>query len=636
MNPTVVLQRALLPALQLLLVAGALAWAMNVPGRLGMNLYTEQLLFVALGLALAITFLVVRRKRGQSGSPPWFDQLLALLALGSCGYLALDYPDLIHEVIYRPLYGVVLAGVLVGLVLEAVRRTAGMVLLIVVAVFFIYAMFGDRLPAEFATRPVDFDRLMVYLGLDTSGIIGSPLTVAVTVIIPFLLLGELLSRNGGSDFFTSLSMAVIGRHRGGAAKIAVVGSTLFGSISGSAVANVAGTGVVTIPLMKRSGFPGRLAGGVEAVASTGGQLMPPVMGAAAFLMAEFLEVSYATVMMAAIIPALLYYVALFFQVDLLAARLGLQPVPADRIPDTLKVLREGWYFPLPFAVLLFGLLGLNMRPELAVLLGVVTLVICSMAFGYQGRRLSLRMLLAALSATGRSAIDIVIICAAAGVVIGILNITGGAFGMSLQLIALSGDNLIVLLLLAAVISIILGMGMPTVGVYVLLAALVAPALANAGVEPLVAHFFVLYFGMLSMVTPPIALAAFAAAKLADADFWQTGLSAMQLGWVAYLIPFLFVASPALLGIGEPLEIAWAVLTAIIGIFFVSAGIAGYLRLVLGQWYRLALVIAGLLVLIPSGAWAGAVFGEIIGLISGGLLVARLAFSGDGRATVSKA
>ena len=371
------------------------------------------------------------------------------------------------------------------------------------------------------------------------------------VILVFILLGQLLAITGGSAFFTDLATTAVGRFRGGAGKIAVFGSMLFGTISGSAVANVVGTGIVTIPLMKRSGFPAAMAGGIEAVASTGGQLMPPIVGAAVFLMAEFIEAPYGDVMLAALLPILLYYVALFFQVDLAAAKYGLVAVPRARIPPAGPTLRSGWHFILPFVVFLAGIFSYGMQPENAAIWALGTLLVSALALGYKGRRARPSELLGALTDAGRSAVEIILVTAGAGIVIGVLNLSGFAYALSVILINFAGGSLVVLLLLAAAVSIVLGMGMPTVGVYVLLATLVAPALEQLGVAKLAAHLFVLYFGMMSMITPPVALAAYAAANLAGADPWRTGLYAVRLGWTAYIVPFLFVASPALLLIGAP-------------------------------------------------------------------------------------
>jgi TRAP transporter 4TM/12TM fusion protein len=444
----------------------------------------------------------------------------------------------------------------------------------------------------------------------------------VGVVVPFILLGQVLGRCGGSEFFTDLARAWMGRYRGGSAKVAVAGSAFFGMISGSAVANVSAVGVVTIPLMKRSGFPAQIAAAIEAVGSTGGQLMPPVMGAAAFLMAEVLQVPYVEVMIAAIIPAFLYYLALFFQVDLEAAKRGVRGEAAERLPQTLAVVKSGWYFPLPFGLLVYALIVWNWRAEYAALAATAVLIACSFAFGYKGERVPLKDILKAIVSTGGAVVDLILICAVAGMVIGIQNITGLAFGMTLQLLAITGESLPVLLLLTAVMAILLGLGLPTVGVYIIMATLIAPALTKVGINPMAAHMFLLYFGVMSMVTPPVALAAFAAANIAGSDVDRTGWTATRIGWAAYIVPFLFVLSPSLLMNGSPLAIAWGVATAALGIWLGTIGVVGFFYAPIAFARRVLFIAAGLLALLPADLFPGAVVSDVVGLALGALLLSR--------------
>ena len=611
-------------------LAGALTvmatlWLLNVPRWFGLAMFTEQYMAMALGLALCLLFLNydVRGVRRTDFRP--FDAALALVGLAAGVYLALRYPVLVIMLVARPLEGIVLATALVALTVEGVRRATGLALALVIVGFIGLATVGHLLPPEIASRPVDLTRLIIYLGIDTNAILGTPLRIAVQVILVFILLGRLLAATGGSTFFTDLATALVGRFRGGAGKIAVFGSMLFGAISGSAVANVVGTGIVTIPLMKRSGFPAPMAGGIEAVASTGGQLMPPIVGAAVFLMAEFIEAPYGEVMLAALLPILLYYVALFAQVDLAAAKHGLRAVPRDRIPSTWATLRSGWHFLLPFLVFLFGVFSYGMQPEIAALWALGTLLVTAPLLGYQGRRARPWALLRVPVEAGRSAVEIILVTAGAGIVIGVLNLSGFAYALSLILITFAGESVVVLLLLAAAVSVVLGMGMPTVGVYVLLATLVAPALEQLGIDRLAAHLFVLYFGMLSMITPPVALAAYAAANIAEADPWRTSLHAVRLGWTAYIVPFLFVASPALLLSGAPLLVAWTALSAIAGIWLVTIGFVGFTMRPLGPPARILFTAIGLALFVPPYAFPGALLLEVAGVIGGSGLGAWLYF-----------
>jgi len=379
---------------------------------------------------------------------------------------------------------------------------------------------------------------------------------------------------------------------------------------------------VTIPLMKRAGFPATVAAAVEAVGSTGGQLMPPVMGAAAFLMAEILQVPYSAVMIAAVIPAALYYLALFSQVDLEAAKRGIVGEAFERLPRTREVLRAGWYFPIPFAVLIGALLWLNLRAEYCALLATAVLIFCALAFGYKGHRYTIPEVLRAAIATGGAVVDLIMIVAVAGMFIGILNITGLAFGLTLQLLTVTGQNIVLLLLVTAALGVLLGMGMPTVGVYIIMATLIAPALVKAGIAPMAAHMFVLYFGIMSMVTPPVALAAFAAANIGGADPNRTGWTAARIGWSAYIVPFLFVFSPSLLMSGNPLTIAWAFITAALGVWMGTIGVVGYYSRPLAVPLRALFVLAGVLCLIPADAFPWAVLTDVAGFALGAVLLGR--------------
>ena len=582
---------------------------------LRLNLYTEQFLLAVLGLAIALCFLTTCRQR-------IVDAAAALAGLGICLYLAWRYPQLSTELTARPLDGILTSAALAALVLEGTRRMAGFSLVAFTLAGVVYAMLGHHLPGVFQARPVDFTRLLVYLNLDTNALLGTSLQIAIIVVVPFILLGNVLGRCGGSEFFTDLARAWMGRYRGGSAKVAVVGSGFFGMISGSAVANVSAVGVITIPLMKRSGFPAQIAAAIEAVGSTGGQLMPPVMGAAAFLMAEVLQVPYAEVMIAAIIPAFLYYLALFFQVDVEAAKRGIAGEPRERLPRLAAVLRSGWYFPLPFVVLVYALVGLNWQAEYAALTGTAVLIVLSLAFGYKGQRVPFADLVKAVVSTGGAVVDLILICAVAGMFIGILNISGLAFGLTLQLLAITGESLTLMLLVTALMAIVLGLGLPTVGVYIIMATLIAPALVKVGVAPMAAHMFLLYFGIMSMVTPPVALSAFAAANIAGSDVDKTGWTATRIGWAAYIVPFLFALSPSLLMRGDPLVIAWAVASAALGLWLGTIGVVGYFYRPVAGLTRAAFVAAGVLTLIPADMFPGAILTDIAGLALGGALLAR--------------
>jgi TRAP transporter 4TM/12TM fusion protein len=599
-------------ALQALLIICVVGWVLNLPRRiLGLGLYTEQLLAVCLGCALALIFIAGKKK-----PPNWFDWLCAVLSLAICGYIAYRYAAITFEIALLPTDLVIGAALLCLLVVEATRRSAGGVLVIIILAISAYVFIGPHMPGDFATRPVSLARLIVYLGLDTNGMIGIILHVALLIVVPFTLMGQVLGRTGGAVYFADLAMSAMGKFRGGAAKIAVFGSALFGMISGAAVSNVVAVGIVTIPLMSRSGFSPTRAAAIESVGSTGGQLMPPVMGAAAFIMAEFLQVPYGSVVIAAIIPAMLYYAALFMHVDLEAAKQRIGAAQLEAIPRFAEVLKSGWHFPIPLAFLIVTIAYpeiFQIPIERAAVYATAILVVLSMTFGYRGHRVTPREMLRAVLDTGRAALDIVLIGAAAGMVVGALSVSGISFGLTLQLIALSGGNLFILLLLTALISIILGMGMPTVSVYVLTATLLAPSLVKLGVVPMAAHMYVMYFGMLSMITPPVAIAAYAAANIARVSGWTTGWNAVIVGWSTFFIPFLFVLEPSLLMHGSAGLIAWQFARNILGIFVGTAAIVGFAFCLLSVPMRLAFGAAALAILIPPHAFAGADMLDWIGL-----------------------
>ncbi len=597
--------------LQAVLLICVVGWVLDLPRRLfGVSFYTEQLLAVCLGLSLALSFINAKFARA------WLGWVCAVAALIICGTIAVRYEALTLSIALLPIEGIIGSALLILLVLEATRRSAGGVLVGIILVISAYVFIGPHMPGDFATRPVSPERLLVYLGLDTNGMIGAILSVAVLIVVPFTLMGQVLGRTGGASYFADLAMSAMGNRRGGAAKIAVVGSGLFGLISGAAVSNVMAVGIVTIPLMSRSGFSPTRAAAIEAVGSTGGQLMPPVMGAAAFIMAEFLQVPYGAVLIAAVIPALLYYAALFMHVDLEAAKQKIGAAQVENIPPFRDVLKSGWHFPLPVAFLVATLVWpeyFQIPIERAAIYATAMLVVLSLTFGYRGARVTPREMLRAILDTGRAALDIILIGAAAGMVVGALNVSGISFGLTLQLIELSGQNLFVLLLLTAIISIILGMGMPTVSVYVLTASLLAPSIVKLGVSPMAAHMYVMYFGMLSMITPPVAIAAYAAANIARVSGWTAGWTAVVVGWSTFFIPFLFVTEPALLMNGGAVEIAWNLARNLLGIFVGTAGIVGFAFAPMTQPMRLAFGAAALAILIPQHAFPGAGMLDWIGL-----------------------
>lgn len=623
--PSRTLAAILSGGLAILLTVGAAGWSLNIPRYLSWSLYPQQFFAAILAVTLALSFLILPARRGSARNyVPWYDYVACLAGLIAGGYIAVFYPDLVNLIFSRPPGAYIPGIIIILLLLEALRRATGWALVIIIGAFLLYALFGNYLPGRLSARAQDWQKLSAYLALDVNGILGLPMAVVSTIVVAFVFFGNILGATGGSRFFTDASLITMGRFRGGSMKIAVLASCLFGSISGSAVGNVVATGVVTIPLMKRGGYPGYKAGAIEAVASTGGQLMPPVMGAAAFVMAEFLQVSYADVALAALVPALLYYTALFMQADLEAAKIGMSGLSGADIPRVRTVI-SGWHFIIAFVVLIVALFSFNWQPERAALLAAALAVLLAFIFGYQGERPKLREVLATVAETGRGVADIVLIGAGAGIVIGVLNVTGLSFNLTYLLVQVGGSSAILLLVLSAIVCIILGMGLPTLGVYVLLAALVAPSLIELGIEPMAAHLYVLYFGMMSMITPPVAVAAFAAAGIARADAMRTGFEAVRFGWTAFIVPFLFVLSPSLILIGGTWAIVQAIVTAFFGVWLVSIALAGHFVRPVRWPMRILFGVAGLLALIPAGAVTGGVYTDIAGTILGiGLVAYELA------------
>lgn len=617
-----------------LLTVISMVQAASLPSRLGYSYYTEQFLALVLGLSLAIVFLVSRRgeqaigSRGIAGIVDW---ALSATGLALSLYVAFAYPRLVSSAMSLPWDALVVGAALFLLVLECLRRTVGWTLVVVVVVIVGYGTIGHLVPGVLQTREVVPARLAVYLAFDPNGLLGLTLNVAATVVVAFVFFGQLLLRSGGADFFNDIAMATMGQKRGGAAKISIVASGLFGSISGVVVSNIVATGVVTIRLMLQSGFRRTTAAAVEAVASTGGQIAPPVMGAVAFLMADILQKPYSEIVVAAIIPALLYYVALFLQADLQAAKQNIKPLELDDIPETSGVLAKGWVFVLPFAAIVIALFQFNQPAETAALWGSGMALLIGLTVGYGKSRMVLLDLWHSAVEAGRSITEIIMISAAAGFIIGVLNVTGLGFAATFALVDLGQGSLLLLLVISALVCLVLGMGMPTVGVYLLLAVLIAPSLVQSGVEPIAAHLFIFYLGMMSMVTPPIGIGAFFAAAIAKAPPMATAWESMRLGWTAYIVPFLFVFSPSLLLLGDPGDIVVAVLAAIVGVYAVSAAFVGWLHGPAGAVRRTLVGLSGLALLVPpalGGAQTIWINGAGIVVFASLWLLARREFSDE--------
>jgi TRAP transporter 4TM/12TM fusion protein len=577
-------------------------WALEVHQYLPWAFFKQQYLALFLALALGGVFLAVKARAQETGDRvPWYDWLFAAGGLAVGLYVVVLYPTIAYRLAVLSPDRWLLGGLAIVLILEATRRVAGGTLAWLALGVILYCRFAYLLPGIFYSKGSSWARIASYLYLDSNAMLGLPLDVAAGVVVAFILFGQALYAVGGDKFLTDLALIATGRFRGGPAKVSVVSSALFGTVSGSAVANVVVDGAITIPLMKRTGFPAHLAAAIEAVASNGGQIMPPVMGAAAFLMAEFLNIPYGQVALAAAVPAGLYYLALFTQIDLEAAKHGLAGLPADRIPKLRSVMRRGWVFLIPLGILIYTLMIENWEAGRSGMAGVIAVFLVGAL--QKETRASFAKIVAALQETGKILLDITVITALAGMVIGALHLSGFTFKISLLLVTLSGGNVFLLLVITALGCLFLGLPLPTTVVYITLAVLAAPALVQLGIPPLAAHLFLFYFGMVSLITPPDCLPVYIASAIAGANFWQTGWTAMRLGIAAYIVPFVFALHPALILMGTPGEIIVAIVTASIGVIFLGAGCAGYLYRPLGWGKRGMLGLASLLLLLPK--WSGA-------------------------------
>ncbi len=604
------------------LTLGSLAYSVGLTRAAGLVIFPEQFLAAIYGVCLALLFISFPVTRGtQRADIPWFDWMFAVAGLAVGLYVAVTFPRLTAQAATVTFELLSLAAVIAAMTLEGTRRTSGYSLIVITFILVVWVLVGHLIPGQLQTHKVEAPKLAIYLSFDNNGLLGLVLEIACTIVIAFVLMGQLLARSGGSGFFNDFALGLMGRFRGGAAKISVVASSLFGSISGIAAASALAVGVVTIPLMKRSGIPARLAAAIEACAANGAQMMPPVMGAVAFVMADFLQVPYREVALAALLPSILYYAALFIQCDLETARHGIGRVDRSEIPPMRAVLKTGWIFLAPFAAIVGAMFWLNWEPEPSAALAAGIIIVLGLFVGYRGARMKLKDIWSAVIETGIGVCEIVVISAIGGYVLGLFQIGGLSFALTAYLVNLGAENLFLLLVICAVTNVVLGLGLPTLAVYVMLAILVAPALVKVGVPAMSAHLFILYFGVMSLITPPIATAAFVAATIAKTDPMAAGWTAMRFGWASYIVPFLFVYSPALIMRGNWGEIALVMFLSIAGIWFVCAAFTGYAMRVMRLPMRIGFGLAGLLLLMPFqasiiNAWLNVVGGIIgIGLLA---------------------
>lgn len=570
---------------------------------------------VHLAFALVLAFLMLpARSGGASGTPGLSSVLLIALSLAACGYLVVERDYVMSRMWYvdelRPI-DTALSAVTVLLVLEATRRAVGFTLPLTAVAFLAYAM---------VVAGADPEMLAEQMYLTTEGIFGVPIYVSATYVMLFILFGALVERTGTGQLLMDFAMGLTGHRAGGPAKVACVTSGLFGTVSGSAVANVMTTGTFTIPLMKRIGYQPAFAGAVEAVASTGGQLMPPIMGAAAFIMAELLGVGYLQVTLFAVLPALLYYLAVFLSVHFEARRLGMHGLPKGELPRPGQVLRERGHLLLPLVIIVAVLMAGYSAP-FAALCGIASAVPAALLRRSTRAGIRPAAIVEALEAGARNTVTVALACACAGIVIGVIFLTGLGLEFTNLVLAAAANHMLLALVLTMLAGIVLGMGMPTAPAYIMQTALLVPALVKLGVLEEAAHMFVFYYAILSAITPPVALAVYAANGISRAPLWDASVAALRLGATGFIIPFMFVYGPALLLIGPPGEIALAAVSATAGVICLAGSLSGYL-LQRALPAERVLLFAAAIVLIKPGLYT-----DTAGAILAGIVLVRQVLAG---------
>ena len=523
--------------------------------------------------------------------------IMALFALGGCAYITIldENLQLRAGIVYAS--DILFAILLIIAIFEACRRKMGNPLVIITLVFVAYAFLGKYIPGFLNQPGMTLKKFTSLVYLTTDGIFGSPLYASASYVVLFVLLGAIMSVSGIGDYMTNLATSLFGHMRGGPAKVAVVASGFFGSISGSPTANVIGTGTFTIPMMKKNGFEPEFAAAVEATASTGGAIMPPIMGSTAFIMAEMLGIPYTAVAKAALIPAILYFLAVLFGVDIYAAKHGLKGIPRSQLPKVRSMLKQ-IYMLAPLIFLIFCMAVFNMT---IVRSGLLTIIVTLVLVEINPKtRMTKEQWLQIPVQTVKSAVSVGIACAMAGIISGVIMGSGLGYRISSILTSVAGTSMLLLLVLTMVVSLIMGMGVPTTAAYLVLASLVAPTMIQLGIPPLAAHMFIFYFGCISSITPPVALAAYAGAGLAGCDPNKTGYKAFRLAFCSFLMPYLFVYNPVLLMEGGVLDILWSLVTALIGAYLLASGFEGFFFRWSLKWFERPLMILGAVMLIGPG------------------------------------
>ena len=552
---------------------------------------------VHVGFALTLIFLQAASKKTDKLPVYLFYVLLAVLAIVSCAYIYKNWIQLSIRVMFPKNADIIFGTIIVVLVFIAAKLTSGWALPIIGLTFIAYAAFGDNIPFGFGHRHYTFKNIIAQLTMDTEGLFGTVCGVSATYIFLFVLFGALLEYSGAAKFFVDLALGSFGHKRGGTAKAAVVASGVFGMISGSPVANVMTIGSVTIPMMEKSGYDKQFGGAILSCSGTGGQIMPPIMGAAAFIIAETLGIPYTNVALAAFIPAVLYYAAIVFIIDIRSDRMGIRSIDKSELPKPGEVLKGGFYLGLPLILLIVFLAVIRWSPLKSGFWAIVASI--AVSWVKKETRMYPKQILAGFQKGAMSALSVAVTCTLSGVLIGMLSLTSLGLKFSTILVSAAGGSRLILLILAAVSGVIMGMGMTTTSVYIVLGVLVAPALVNMGIPALAAHLFVFYFGILSAITPPVAPASLAAASLTESNPFKLGFEAWKIGLAGYILPFMFIYNPVLLWQGSPAWIFKSFATALIGAFALSVSIEGYINGKVNPLFRV-LMFAAAICLVDSG------------------------------------
>jgi TRAP transporter 4TM/12TM fusion protein len=558
---------------------------------------------VHLAFVLFLTFLMYpATKKSPSDKIPWYDFILATVAAYSVLYMVIHFNELIMRAGLPTTMDIFIGFLGIGMLLEATRRVSNPVLPILAIISIIYCYFGRYFPSLFAHRGFNIARIINHMYLGTEGVFGVPISVSATFVFMFILFGSILQETGMGKFVIDLALAIAGKSTGGPAKVAVLSSGIMGTISGSSVANVCTTGTFTIPLMKSIGYKPYFAAAVEAVSSTGGQIMPPIMGAAAFIMAEFLGVPYIKVALAAVIPALLYYAAVIIQVHLEATRLGLLGLPKERLPELWKLLRAKGHLLIPlFAIIYFLVAGYT--PMKAAYYGVLTTI--AVSFISKETRLTLPKLIDGLANGAKGSLGVACACGTVGIIVGMATLTGLGLRIASLIITISQGNLLITLLLTMVTCILLGAGLPTTANFIVTSTIAAPALLQLGVAPIAAYMFVLYFGIAADLSPPVALAAYAGAGIAGSEPMKTGVTAVKLALAGFLVPYIYVMNPMLVLVDvTPVPFVLAIATAMMGVFLLGMSTIGYYKAQIPFWLRI-IILCGAIGLLKPGLYSDA-------------------------------